>query len=368
MSPERHGIAVDPPLPGANAAVRRIERLIRDAGSIPVSLFMAYANAHYYATRDPLGAAGDFITAPEISQVFGELIGLWCADLWLRAGSPAPVAWVELGPGRGTLAADALRAMHRFGLRPDVHLVETSPVLRDLQAAAVPGATFHADVSTLPEDRPLLIVANEFFDALPIRQLVMTEGGWRERVVTIAEGTAGPRFAPAAGRVPMDAAVPVALRHQGRGAIIETSPAASAIALDLAQLVVAQGGTLLVIDYGYAVAAPGDTLQAVARHLHADPFADVGERDLTAHVDFGALAQVGHRVGARVDGPVGQGAFLETLGIAERMAALIAAQPDRADGIAADQQRLTSPDAMGTLFKAMALSAPHWPAPEGFAR
>lgn len=360
MSPD--GTA-DRPAP-QNSAVRRLSRLIGEGGSVPISLFMAYANAHYYATRDPLGAQGDFTTAPEISQMFGELIGLWCADLWMRAGRPEPLGWVELGPGRGTLAADALRSMHRFGLEPDVHLVETSPVLRDLQAAAVPDATFHQDVSTLPDDRPLIIIANEFFDALPIRQLVMTQAGWRERVVTMETG----RFVPAIGRVPMDAAVPADLRQQGRGSIIETSPAVSAISLDLAQLIASQGGALLVIDYGYGVAAPGDTLQAVSRHLHADAFDNVGEQDITAHVDFGMLAAIGRRAGVQVAGPVGQGEFLEKLGIVDRAAALIRARPDRADDISSQQVRLTALDEMGQLFKVLAMTAPAWPEPEGFAQ
>ena len=218
---------------------QRLERLIAQGGSIPVSLFMAYANAHYYATRDPLGADGDFITAPEISQMFGELIGLWCADLWMRAGQP-DVAWVELGPGRGTLASDALRSMRRFGLDPAVHLVETSPVLRDQQSARVPVAAFHDDVSTLPADRPLIIVANEFFDALPIRQLLRTREGWRERVVT----TEGGRFVAAAGQVPMDAAVPPLLRMQPPGTILESCPSGSAIMGDLAATLARQGGAV----------------------------------------------------------------------------------------------------------------------------
>ncbi len=347
-----------PPTPAAT----RIDRLIADNGSIPVGLFMAYANAHYYATRDPLGAAGDFVTAPEISQIFGELIGLWCADLWLRAGSPAPCAWVELGPGRGTLARDALRSMARFGFAPGVHFVETSPVLRDLQSATVPQASFHADVSTLPADRPLIIVANEFFDALPIRQLVRSEAGWRERVVGFGEGG----YQPGAGPQPMDAAVPAHLRDAPVGSILESSPASIAVMRDLATTLAAQGGAMLVIDYGYAQTATGDTLQALSAHSFADVFADPGNRDITAHVDFSALARIARDTTLAVNGPVGQGAFLEALGLAERTAALAARHPERGDDVIGAAARLAAPEQMGTLFKALALTAPGWPQPEGF--
>ncbi|MFM6852734.1 MAG: class I SAM-dependent methyltransferase [Sphingopyxis sp.] len=347
---------------GTSAAARRIARLIEQDGSVPISLFIAYANAHYYATRDPLGAAGDFTTAPEISQMFGELIGLWCADIWMRAGAPADCAWVEFGPGRGTLAADAARSMARFGFTPTVHLVETSPVLRDLQAVAMPRAHFHDDASTLPADRPLIIIANEFFDALPIRQIIRTAQGWRERVVV----RAGDALAPAAGHVPMDAAVPAAMMAQPIGAIIETCPLGCAIAQDMAGVLARQGGAMLAIDYGHATTAVGDTLQAMARHAYADIFADIGNQDLTAHVDFGALGAAARRGGARVNGPVGQGAFLNALGLAARADALAAGHPARASGIAAQRARLAGDDAMGALFKAMAFSAPQWPIPEGF--
>jgi NADH dehydrogenase [ubiquinone] 1 alpha subcomplex assembly factor 7 len=346
------------------AAATKLHRLIGDGGSVPVGLFMAYANAHYYATRDPLGAGGDFITAPEISQIFGELVGLWCADLWLRAGSPGPCAWVELGPGRGTLARDALRSMARFGFAPEVHFVETSPVLRDLQSASVPQARFHGDVASLPTDRPMIVVANEFFDALPIRQLVRTPDGWRERVVGMADG----RFVPGAGAVPMEAAVPPTMREAAVGSIIEASPASVAVLRGLADGIARQGGALLTIDYGYPLSAPGDTLQAMAAHGFADPFEDVGNRDLTAHVDFGALAAAGRGAGLSAHGPVGQGAFLTALGLAERTAALAARHPERADAIQAASARLAEDGQMGQLFKALALTAPAWPVPEGFAR
>lgn len=343
-----------------SAAAQRIIRAIGRGGPVPVGLFMAWANAHYYATRDPLGADGDFTTSPEISQMFGELIGLWAADLMARAGGALP-AWVELGPGRGTLTADALRAMRRFGFAPSVHFVETSPVLRDLQAAAVPGATFHEDVTRLP-DGPLLIIANEFFDALPIRQLVMTGEGWRERLVALAEQ----RFVPVAGDVPMDAAVPPHLRAAPPGTIVETSPASVAIMRDCAGRIAANGGAMLVIDYGHDRSGHGDTLQAVARHGYADVFDGVGDRDLTAHVDFAALGEAAGSNGVSIHGPVGQGAFLAALGIDARAESLAARQPERHDDIMAARDRLTRSDAMGDLFRVLAATSTDWPWPEGF--
>jgi SAM-dependent MidA family methyltransferase len=321
---------------------------------------MAAANAHYYATRDPLGSAGDFTTAPEISQMFGELIGLWCADLWDRAGRP-DIAWVELGPGRGTLAADALRAMARAGLAPPVHFVETSPVLRGAQAERVPEAIWHDDVSTLPRDQPLIVIANEFFDALPIRQLVSTGAGWHERLVACQDIL----FLPIAGKQVPDTVIPPALRDSPPGSIIETSPASVAVMRTLAQAIAAQGGAVLAIDYGYEGPAIGDTLQAVRAHAFANPFDTPGEQDLTAHVDFATLAAAALAEGTRASPVIGQGALLTALGIDARAAALGKAAPERAAGIAADKARLT--EAMGTLFKALAITAPAWPEPAGFA-
>ncbi|MCJ8156516.1 class I SAM-dependent methyltransferase [Sphingomonas sp. LaA6.9] len=329
---------------------------------MPVAHFMAQANAHYYATRDPLGAAGDFTTAPEISQMFGELVGLWLADLWLRAEAPARVHYVELGPGRGTLAADALRAMRAARLEPDIHLVETSAALRAKQAERLPDAHWHDGIETLPETGPLLIVANEFFDALPIRQIVRTSDGWRERVVI--QGSDG--FVAAPGPLPMDAAVPEALWSAAEGAIFESSPASTAIAADIAARIADQGGAAILIDYGYSGPAIGETLQAVKRHEYADPFAEPGERDLTAHVDFAALAEEGRGAGLRVFGPATQGDWLHGLGLAARATALVKAAPERAGEIAAARDRLANPAQMGQLFKALAFVAPDWPEPEGF--
>ena len=317
----------------------RLRRRIAAEGPLPVSVWMAEANAHYYATRDPFGAAGDFTTAPEISQMFGELAGLWLADLWLRSGRPANAHYVELGPGRGTLAMDALRAMKSVELVPDVHLVETSPVLRAAQAKRVPDATWHDDLATLPADGPLLVVANEFFDALPVEQ---RDAAGRPRTVDWADG----RFVPV-GTVET-----------------ERSPRALAIAADLSRRIAAQGGAALIVDYGHDRPGRGDTLQAVSRHAFADPFEEPGERDLTAHVDFAALAATAD--GVRVSGPVPQGAWLDAMGLPLRAAALARAAPERTEEIDAARDRLSAPAQMGRLFKVLAFSAREWQEPAGF--
>jgi len=340
---------------------QRLTRAIERGGAIPVAQFMAEANAHYYATRDPLGTDGDFTTAPEISQMFGELCGLWLADLWLRAGSP-PAAYAELGPGRGTLAVDALRAMRAVRLEPPVHFVETSPVLRAAQADRLPQARWHDAVASLPDTLPLLVVANEFFDALPVRQLIATEQGWRERLVALGEGG----FVPVAGAQRMDAAIPPLLRDAPEGTIVETSPAAAAVAAEIAARLADQGGAALFIDYGHSGPAAGDTLQAVRNHGFADPFADPGERDLTAHVDFTALAKEGRAAGLKVFGPVGQGEWLNGLGLAARAASLAKAAPHRAHEITAARDRLSKPAEMGQVFRVLAFVSADWPAPEGF--
>jgi SAM-dependent MidA family methyltransferase len=348
---------------GVPDLTERLARLINTTGPISVAHYMAEANAHYYATRDPLGATGDFTTAPEISQMFGEIIGLCLADLWVRGGAPADIAYVELGPGRGTLAADALRAMRSAGLRPAVHFVETSPVLREAQAQQVTDARWHDDAGTLPTDVPLLIVANEFFDALPVRQLVATNTGWRERVVANEEG----RFRAVAGPRITDGVIPVRLRDAPPGSVLETSAASTAIVRQLADLIGRCGGAALVIDYGHAETGLGNTLQAVSGHSYADPWVLPGERDLTAHVDFEALGAAASAQGVRVLGPVPQGRWLAALGIEQRAAALARGAPERAEELAGARDRLIAADEMGTLFKVMALVAPDWPDPAGFA-
>ena len=345
---------------GEGALPERLARAIALAGPMPVSQFMAAANAHYYATRDPLGAAGDFVTAPEISQRFGELVGLWCADLWDRAGRPH-CHWVELGPGRGTLAADARRSMAKAGFAPAIHLVETSPTLRAAQAERVADATWHDAVETLPTDGALLVVANEFFDALPIRQMVATPAGWRERLVACQDTL----FLPIAGKGVPAEVVPEPLRDAAPGSVLEVSPASVAIVRALTVRLMRQGGAMLVVDYGHEGPLLGETLQAVRGHGFANPYETPGEVDLSAHVDFTTLAAAAQVAGAVAWGPVEQGEWLVKLGIDARAAALARSSPDRAEGIVADRARLVR--GMGSLFKAMAVTAPAWPQPAGFA-
>ncbi len=337
-------------------------RLITNTGPISIAHYMAESNAHYYNSRDPLGAAGDFITAPEISQMFGELIGLWLADIWIRAGRTTPIHYVELGPGRGTLARDALGAAKRYGLVPTVHFVETSTALKALQLELHPQARWHADLSTLPTDAPLLIVANEFLDALSIRQMVCTAEGWRERMVGLEQD----RLVAIAGTHLMDNAVPPALRQADEGAILETSPASAAILYEVAGRLAGQGGAALFIDYGYAQPRYGSSLQAVRNHRKVDVFAAPGEADLTAHVDFSVLAAIAQSRDVRWLGTVEQGDWLRSLGIEARADALAAFAPAHAPEIFAARDRLIDGQQMGALFKVMGLAGPKWPDGAGF--
>ncbi len=338
------------------------QRLIGHSGPISVMHYMGEANARYYASKDPLGEGGDFITAPEISQMFGELIGLWLADIWIRAGREELVHYVELGPGRGTLARDALAAAKRYGLEPRVHFVETSTALKDIQLATVPNAFWHNDLSTIPQYGPVLIVANEFLDALPVRQLVMTEDGWRERMIDFRDG----RFLPVAGHMPMDGAVPEARKLAPLGTILETNPGAAATIYEVAGRLVEQGGAALFIDYGHDAIRDGSTLQAVRAHRKVDPFAAPGEADLTAHVDFATLAPIAQSRGSRWLGTVTQGRWLRALGIEARADALTAFAPEHAAAIHAAKERLIGEGQMGALFKIMGLAAPTWPDGAGF--
>jgi SAM-dependent MidA family methyltransferase len=325
--------------------VTPLERALRDRiqaeGPISVEAFMESCNAYYYATRDPLGALGDFTTAPEISQMFGELVGAALADMWRRADSPADAIYAELGPGRGTLASDALRVLRSAGFAGKVHLVETSPTLRDSQARAVAEAHFHEDIADLP-GKPMLLVANEFLDALPVRQFV--DGA--ERRIGIAAG---------------------GLAFDRDGEIVEDSPARDEAVGALARHVTATGGIAVIIDYGHDRRAPGDTLQAVHAHRFAPVLDRPGEQDLTAHVDFAAVARAAREAGAVVSRVVTQGQWLMHLGIEARARALSRANPERAGEIETALHRLTSADEMGSLFKVIAIRAPEWPEPAGFA-
>jgi SAM-dependent MidA family methyltransferase len=320
---------------------RALRERIQAEGPITVEAYMEACNAYYYATRDPLGTAGDFTTAPEISQMFGEMIGAALADSWKRAGAPADAIYVELGPGRGTLAADALRLLRSAGFSGDVHLVETSPVLRDSQRQAVPEAIWHQSIGDLPA-RPLLLVANEFLDALPVRQHVHGI----ERRVTVAAG---------------------GLAFDRDGEIVETSPARDEAVNGIATCLAATGGVALFVDYGHGRSAAGDTLQAVRRHGYAPVLASPGEQDLTAHVDFEAVARTARDAGASATPLISQGEWLLRLGIEARAQSLSRANPDRASNIQTALERLIGRDQMGELFKVLAIHSPDWRAPAGFA-
>ena len=302
---------------------------------------MEACNTYYYATRDPLGARGDFTTAPEISQMFGELVGAALADCWKRAGAPDDAIYVELGPGRGTLSSDALRVLRSARFAGEVHLVETSPVLRELQIKSVHDARWHERIDELPA-KPLLLVANEFLDALPVRQLI----GAAERRVTVAAG---------------------GLCFDREGEIVEISPARDEAVLAISTCLAAMGGVALFIDYGHELTAPGDTLQAVRGHGYASALASPGEQDLTAHVDFEALANAARDAGAEVTEVATQGEWLNRLGITSRAATLADSNPERADELAAAVRRLTDRGEMGELFKVIAIHSPDWPQPAGFA-
>jgi NADH dehydrogenase [ubiquinone] 1 alpha subcomplex assembly factor 7 len=352
-----------------------LARRIRTQGPLTVAEFMADSLGHpeygYYATRDPLGRRGDFTTAPEISQVFGELIGLWCADLWDRAGRPTPFILAELGPGRGTLMADALRAARitpGFLAALRLHLVETSPVLRRAQHRALTrfAPSWHDTIASLPAG-PLLVIANEFIDALPIRQLVKTDAGWHEKLIGLSAEADRLAFALSPAPTPAAALVPEELRGAPPGSVCEINPSALAVADTIARRLVEAGGAALIVDYGYARRACGDTLQALRRHRRHDPLDNPGTADLTAHVDFAALAEAAAAVGATIWGPVAQGAFLRGLGIEARMEALLAgATPGQAADIGTACRRLIDPAEMGTLFKVLCIAAPATPPPAGF--
>ena len=333
------------------------------AAPVSVATYMARCNAHYYATRDPFGRDGDFVTAPEISQVFGELIGAWLADQWRRAGSPTPSYVVELGPGRGTMMADMLRSIAAAKWQPEIVLIEASPTLAAAQRRSHPDAITVADLADVAGDAPVFIVANEFFDALPIRQIERGNRGWHERFVV----SDGDQIIHVFGSDDATPLVPHGLVAAPVGSVLELSPVSAAIAAEIGARLRSQGGAALVVDYGHVGPVTGDTLQAVRRHAHADVFVDPGDVDLTAHVDFTALAIAAEGRGVRAWGPIEQGRFLRAIGIDARAEMLKQrATSAQAATIAAGVERLTHADAMGTLFKVMALTTTA-AAPPGFA-
>jgi len=352
----------------------KIARRIRAEGPLSVAVYMAMAlhdpEGGYYARPDLIGASGDFTTAPEISQIFGELLGLWCAELWDRMGRPEPLILAELGPGRGVLMADLLRAANsvpefRRALR--VFLVEASPALRAEQQGRLCRAHLEwvSRVEEIP-DGPMLLVANEFLDALPIRQFVRGAEGWSERMVAL-DGADRLVFVDGPANPAASLFVPEGLRGRGPGTIAEICPAALALASMLGVRFVRQPGAALFIDYGYFPAVPGPTLRAVQRHRPVSPLAAPGTADLSAHVDFAAFVDAARAAGAEIHGPVGQGRFLTTLGAGLRLAALGAqASPAQRQALEIGLRRLLDPSEMGDLFKAVALVSPGLPSPAGF--
>ncbi|MEQ8369409.1 MAG: SAM-dependent methyltransferase [Alphaproteobacteria bacterium] len=371
------------PTPLAAILARRIAR----DGPMTLADYMAVCLGHseygYYRRNEPFGAAGDFITAPDISQMFGELIGLWCLEMWNRMGRPDPVLLVELGPGRATLLVDALRATRRArhwhaALR--LHLVESSQSLRARQADALADGTpvWHSDVSTLP-DGPMILLANEFFDALPVRQLVRRDdggSGWSEMLVAL-DGAGRLVCAPAARESLLAGTLTERQRALPVGSIVEVPVAGSALVAHIAQRLTdpAGGGVALLVDYGYGEderdgessgAALGATLSAIRRHRHEPILARPGEADLSAHVDFSALARAAAAAGAQTWGPQSQGRFLNQLGIEERARQLAQAAPAQVAATIGAAARLTAAGQMGDLFKVLAIAGPGQAVPPGF--
>jgi NADH dehydrogenase [ubiquinone] 1 alpha subcomplex assembly factor 7 len=355
------------------AIAEKIARRIRAEGPLTVAAFMAMAlhdrDGGYYATRNPIGAQGDFTTAPEISQIFGELIGLWCADLWQRMGRPEPVVVAELGPGRGVLAEDLLRAagaVPEFRRALRLYLVESSVRLRREQETRLRDARplWVTQIADLPEG-PMLLVANEFLDALPIRQFVRRSNHWSERMIAL--DPAGNLVFVDGPETPATLLVPMSLRSSAPGTIIEICPGALALAAGLGARLVRQPGAALIIDYGHFPSAPGPTLRAVSHHFPVAALAQPGSADLSAHVDFASFCEAAGSAGADTFGPVTQGRFLEALGAEARLATLsLRATPAQRSGLESGLRRLMDPGEMGDLFKVVALTSPGLPQPAGF--
>ncbi len=337
---------------------------IQAHGPMSVAEYMQECLLHpkygYYATRDPFGEGGDFMTAPEISQMFGELLGLCLAQAWLDQGAPSSFILAEPGPGRGTLMADILRATRSvpgFHAAAEVHLIEASEILRNVQREILKDhrITWHNGLSDLPEG-PLFLIANEFLDALPIRQFIRDGSGWRERRVGLDK--AGEALSFGAGDVTDIPALAHRLAHTTDGDLVEINAPACAVMSEVSQRIAQQGGLAIFIDYG-GWQSKGDTFQALKDHAYSDPLANPGEADLTAHVDFEPLAQEAVSAGCTVSGLTLQGVLLERLGIAGRAQALAQNMTGAAlENHIAAHRRLTHPEEMGTLFKAMAISAP----------
>jgi NADH dehydrogenase [ubiquinone] 1 alpha subcomplex assembly factor 7 len=356
---------------------QHVKNLIRADGPLSIAEYMRIALVghadSYYRRNDPIGAAGDFVTAPEVSQIFGELIGLWCADVWRQLGSPKTFSLVELGPGRGTLMKDTLRAARvvpGFLDAVSVLLIEVSEALRRLQQDALGGSAvpihWRDRFDDIDTRGPVIVIANEFFDALPVRQFVRTKDGWAERCVGIGDDG---RLTFGAAPLGVDTRlIPQALRSAAAGAVVEISPARTALAQAIGEKIAMSRGVVLVIDYGFGEPAVGDTLQAMKGHAFADVLAEPGAADLTSHVDFASLGEAFAASGARVCPLTTQGEFLNGLGAAARMAKLKAgATPAQAEEIDAAYRRLTDRQAMGSLFKVLCAVSPATLQPAGLS-
>ena len=356
----------------------RIAERIRLHGPLGVAEYMALAlldpREGYYPTRDPLGADGDFITAPEISQMFGEVLGLWVLQSWRDLGAPAPLHLVELGPGTGRMMGDVLRSLRLEPAllgRMSVNMVEASPALQAVQGrmlASSPYPVFWHDGLDAVPDGPAIILGNEYLDCLPIRQFIRRGDSWRERVVTLeggGEGSGSPLAFAESTRGP--GSLPLPPVEAGDGDLLEVRPGTAQLVDTLARRFDDAPGRALFIDYGPGDTETGDTLQALRRHTKVDPLDSPGQADLTARVDFGQLRREAEAAGLSVHGPATQAAFLSRLGLEVRAGALARANPSSQDVLARQLHRLTAPDEMGTLFKAISIGAPGQPAPLGFA-
>jgi NADH dehydrogenase [ubiquinone] 1 alpha subcomplex assembly factor 7 len=354
-----------------SALLGELRAMIAAEGPLSIERYMQLCLQHpvhgYYTSKMPFGRAGDFITAPEVSQMFGELAGLWAAQVWMERGEPGGVHLTEVGPGRGTMIADALRAVRTvpgFLRAVDLHLVETSPVLREAQRQTLQTApltpVWHESIESLPEG-PAIILANEFFDALPVRHYIRSEKGWHERQVGLAPD--GTLIFGAAKET-----IGIAASAGKPGDILEAGHIARAVMTSLATRIAANGGALLVWDYGHAESGLGETLQAISGHAFADPLANPGEADLTVHVDFAMLRQAAEAAGAQVYGPVTQGVWLNRLGIFARAQALKSkASAGQAASIDSALARLTDRgSSMATLFKVLAVVQKGTKPPPGF--
>lgn len=362
------------PEAGVSPLGQKLARLIEAQGPIPISQFMMLAlhdpEHGVYASRNAIGREGDFITAPEISQMFGELIGLWILEVWRQQKSPKKIRLAELGPGRGTLMKDVLRAARldaNFLSALDVVLIEASPALQAVQKQTLTDSPtalrWSPKVSDALGDIPLFLIANEFLDALPIHQYVKTDTGWHERMVISDNGKLDFSLAPMAAQ---GLAIPDSRGDAEHGAVFETSPASTALVEEVATHISQHGGAALFIDYGHAGTGFGETLQAIARHRYTPLLESPGTADLSAHVDFAAMAEAVERGGAKSNGPTTQGNFLQALSIEHRAEQLAQKNPSHAKSIRSGLQRLTAPDQMGNLFKVLAITPPTAPAPPGF--